>query len=140
MYRARIPKDIRKYKTKVVGPLTGRQAACAAVIVCVDLVIYAMFRLLGWGMSFLFYAVLIADIPVAAFAFDIDGVPMEMFIRDVLIWSLSRPKERTASFTMSDDEVMKIPSEMNETPKEEKKREKKMNDIVKNRPDLRPYE
>lgn len=140
MYRARIPKDIRKYKTKVVGPLTGRQAACAAVIVCVDFVIYAMFRLLGWGMSFLFYAVLIADIPVAAFAFDIDGVPMEMFIRDVLIWSLSRPKERTASFTMPDDDVMKIPSEINETPKEEKNRKKKMKDIAKNRPDLRPYE
>lgn len=141
MYRARIPKDLRKYKTKVVGPLTGRQAACAAVIVCVDLVIYGMLRILDLGTSFLFYVILIADVPIAAFAFDIDGVPMESFIKDVLLWSLARPKERTASFTDHDDEdVMKVPSEIKETSKEEKARKKEMKAIVKDHPELRPYE
>ena len=41
MIEAKVPKDIRSYKTKMIGPLTLRQFLCIFIIGIMDFAIYS---------------------------------------------------------------------------------------------------
>ena len=42
MIETKMPKDIRSYKTKLIGPFTMRQLACIAVMGVVDIILYSL--------------------------------------------------------------------------------------------------
>ena len=41
MIETKMPKDIRAYKTKLIGPFTGRQAICVVIAGIVFIIFYA---------------------------------------------------------------------------------------------------
>lgn len=44
MIEAKMPKDIRVYETKLIGPLTLRQTICLCVAIFVDIILYDINR------------------------------------------------------------------------------------------------
>ena len=40
MIESKMPKDIRAYKTKLLGPFNGRQLICVAIMLIVDFLLF----------------------------------------------------------------------------------------------------
>ena len=50
MIEAKMPKDIRVYETKLIGPLTLRQTICLCVAIFVDIVLYVLYLYMCCGI------------------------------------------------------------------------------------------
>lgn len=96
MIETKMPKDIRSYKTKLIGPFTMRQIICVAVMAVVDFILYALviqpFQLQA---EFIIYGLIFIDIPIGAFGWiEPQGLPLEKYLKDVLLRSFIAPVKR----------------------------------------------
>lgn len=96
MIEAKMPKDIRQYKTKLIGPFTGRQAACVAIMIAVDLILYSTVAApLKLSMNMMIYGLLIVDIPIALFGwYEPHEVPLEKYIKNIWLRTFTAPRKR----------------------------------------------
>lgn len=92
--KVKVPQDIRKYETKIIGPLSGRQlvlaAACLATILVVTLVASPFVP-----TSFLRFLQILPIIPFGAFMFIKPyEIPLEQFLLTVLYTMFLSPSKR----------------------------------------------
>lgn len=82
MIQVNVPKDIRSYKTKIIGPFSLRQLIAVAFTLAVDLGLYNfIFRPMEIPNEWLIYAICFVSLPPLAFGFiEIMGMPLEKYI------------------------------------------------------------
>ena len=121
MIETKMPKDIRAYKTKLIGPFTGRQAICVVIAGIVFIIFYACIaQPLNLPKEYLFYIGLPIVIPILAFGwYEPNGMKLEKYLQKVVIRSFSVPIKRKAG------NVLFKPAEKKPLTKEEQKRKKK---------------
>jgi hypothetical protein len=94
MLEAQIPKDIRKYEAKLVGPFTTRQTICF-IIACA--LAFFIFKVLNpiLGSTATFYASMLLLSPVILIGWvKIQGIPFERFVQAAFISTVLSPKHR----------------------------------------------
>ena len=133
MVETNIPKDIRVYKTRVVGPLTLRQLICLCIAVALDGLLYLVFEnLLHVPVRIFIFLLIFMDIPVMAFSIDVGGVPMEVYLKNTIIYTLLAPTKRKMSTKLDDDNYYM-------SDEERKKIGKKMDKLAKKYPEYKAY-
>lgn len=131
MIETKVPMDIRKYKTKIIGPFTLRQAICVGISIFIDLMFYLfIYSSLDLSINFLIYTVIIIDIPIMAFSFDHNGIPMEKFVYGFIRNNILAPVKRTYKNSFDDE------FEVNEVKLSDDSTIKKK---LKNKPELKAY-
>lgn len=121
MIETKMPKDIRSYKTKLIGPFTMRQILCVAVMAAVDFILYALvIRPFQLPAEFIIYGLIFVDVPIGAFGWiEPQGLPLEKYLRDVLLRSFIAPVKRKPQRVLYKEQVNA------EKPKSRKKKAKK---------------
>lgn len=96
MIEAKMPKDIRVYKTKLIGSLTFRQLICFLIAGIVDFILYiAVIEPFHISAKVVIYLVILIDSPIIAFGYiEPMGMPLEKYINKVLIRSFLAPRIR----------------------------------------------
>ena len=86
MIETKVPKDIRVYETKIIGPFSLRQAVCFLLLIFLDILIYSfMINPFSISADYAVYLLCLVDIPVAAFGFvKVMGVPREKYLDSVI--------------------------------------------------------
>lgn len=94
MIEAQIPKDIRKYESKLAGPFTLRELICFIIGCGMTYVVYKLVS--GVASSDIAVTVCIfTALPAVAFGWIKPyGMPLERFLQTVLISNLLAPKRR----------------------------------------------
>ena len=79
MIETKMPKDIRAYKTKLIGPFTGRQAICVVIAGIVFIIFYACIaQPFHLPQEYIFYVGLPLVIPILAFGwYEPNGMKLE---------------------------------------------------------------
>ncbi len=98
--------DNGQYQTKIIGPLTSRQAACAisGIIVAYIIVnIMSALNLPTWS-----YSIPIFVITAICFSFclPVYGMPMEKFLANMWIDNFANPSKRTLYATNSNAKAL----------------------------------
>jgi hypothetical protein len=94
MIEAQIPKDIRKYESKLVGPFTLRQLICFIIACVLALLAFRILKPLI-GSSNASTICLIIGIPPIAFGWVKPyGMTLEKFLQSALIGNVLAPKKR----------------------------------------------
>ncbi len=89
-----IPQDMRKYKDKLVGPFTGKQAAFGIAGAALEyLIVYPLTKGLTMEMQ-TFPVMVIAAICWFFSSIEPYGMPPEKFVTDVLLPLLLEPKHK----------------------------------------------
>lgn len=137
MIEGPIPKDIRKYETKTLGPFTSRQIVCGTIAAAIAYVIYQGCKNYMSGTSALCLA-LIPAIPILSFSvFKPYGMTLEKFLKTAFILNVMAPKIRKYKtnniYRLSTEPFLKI------SKKEYKKRKKKDRKIAKTNDDYIAY-
>lgn len=128
MIETKVPKDIRKYKTKAVGHFTIRQIVCISICIVADLLLYiCVFKPFNLNIRWIIYAIIGVDIPIMAFTFEPRGMKMEKYIKNILIRMLFSPTYRKPKNIIIEETTMEP------TPKSKLKKKQKEN------PTLKPY-
>ena len=96
MIEAKVPKDIRVYETKFVGPLTVRNTVC---LVIAGIVVYLTYNiccgLLGMSLNSFFYVGIFTAMPPLAFGWvSIEGMHLETYIKKIVIYNYLVPAYR----------------------------------------------
>lgn len=134
MIETKVPKDIRRYKTKLIGPFSTRQLICFAVAVVVDILVYlCILGPLELSLNTVIYVIIFLDIPIFAFIFEPMGVPMEIYLKNVMVKSFIYPAKRKVK-TRLREENKNILSD-----KERKAKQKKYKAQLKSNPELKPF-
>ena len=129
MIEIQIPKDIRKYEAKLIGPFTLRQLICFVIACVVGYVVYDVMNKLKL-QEHAMPICMICVAPVLAFGWVKPyGMPLEKFLQTALISTLLAPTERKYktknNFKITTDDHKKI------NQSEYKKRLKKANKLAK---------
>ena len=133
MVETNIPKDIRVYKTRVVGPLTLRQLICLCIAAALDGLLYLVFEnLLHVPVRIFIFLLIFMDIPVMAFSIYVGGVPMELQLQNTIIYTLLAPTKRKMSTKLDGDNYYM-------SDEERKKIGKKMDKLAKKYPEYKAY-
>lgn len=133
MVETNIPKDIRVYKTRVVGPLTLRQLICLCIAAALDGLLYLVFEnLLHIPVRIFVFLLIFMDIPVMAFSIDVGGVPMGVYLKNTIIYTLLAPTKRKMSTKLDGDNYYM-------SDEERKKIGKKMDKLAKKYPEYKAY-
>ena len=91
----RVPKDIRGYKTKIIGSLTLRQLICIAVAVAVDIFAYSfVLSSMNLDKEVLFYVLIFVDLPILLFMTEPSGMPFEIYLKEVVFRMFFYPRYR----------------------------------------------
>lgn len=97
MIEAKMPKDIRVYETKLIGPLTLRQTICLCVAILIDIILYAaVIKPFHVNIRLVVYLIMFADVPVFAFTYKPMGMALEKYLKNVTLRSFMAPKTRKA--------------------------------------------
>lgn len=133
MIEAKIPKDIRSYKTKIVGPLNLRQLICATIAVIVDAIMFfGFFKDSGLSPRVIMLICIIVDVIIFAFSFDINGMHMEDYLKEVFEKNFLWPAKRRAKKDLGTP-VKKM------SESEQKKHDKIVAKKIKENPMFKPY-
>lgn len=128
-----VPKDIRVYKSKVIGPFTLRQVICLAVAIAVDCLLYfGIFSMFDFSLNALIYVVILVDLPILAFTIEPLGMPMEQYLHKVLLKQFIAPNRRKTETKLT------TPLASHMTDKEKKKHQKQLEKKYQEHPDMRP--
>lgn len=93
MIEVEIPKDVRKFESKVVGPFSARQAVCLAIATPIILVSYFLLDFLATDTRMFVSAIL--GIPILAFGwYKPYGIKLEDFLKTAFISAMLSPKNR----------------------------------------------
>lgn len=127
MIETRVPKDIRQYDAKIIGPLNRRQLICASISCAASIGIFTVFKSIGISIEYVIYLVIICILPIMAFAVKIDGMTMEVYLKEVVMNYFMNPKVRYETKTFDDNGFHdpKTNSEIKKDLKRRKKLEKK---------------
>ena len=138
MLEMKIPKDVRRYETKFIGPLTGRQLILASVAVSAVLVVTFLINPMLPADLGRVVQVLVAAPFICAMFFKPYGMPLEKFAVIFLYSYLLSPPIRKYSNKNRYEEIKKkieieaAKEKKNSKRQNEKKKEKKKeNDKVK---------
>ena len=132
MIEAKVPQDIRKYKTKVLGSFTLRQVICAVVAVVIDIVLIAgVIVPMGLSVHTIVLVVILIDVPVFAFAIEVQGMSMEKFLYKILLRYIRTPAKRKAIYEQKSLAEIKL------SDKELKQREKKLKELKARYPEIK---
>lgn len=136
MIETKVPKDVRSYKTKVIGPFTTRQLLCFGAAILLDVSIFLFIHITGFNMSMTtaFYGLVFIDLPILAFMIEPQGMPMEKYLKNIILPGLMRPNKRKAENLLYEQQKMR---EL--TKKEKEERLKKIKHIGQKNPELKPY-
>ena len=109
MIETRVPKDIRAYETKIIGPLTARNAISVATAIVFDVILYkTIIKPFNISSNILMYILIIVDLPILAFGFlKIQGVPFEKYIRSFIGSVFIAPSKRKAKNTIIEKEKIR---------------------------------
>lgn len=97
MVEIKIPDDILRYKTTLVGPLTTRQTICVTICAGVNLGVYTLLKLLGIEMNIEAVVRLGVFLSMPILAFGIAepyGMPLEKYLKNVFLLYYIAPKDR----------------------------------------------
>lgn len=134
MIERRVPKDIRKYKTKVIGPLTLRQIICVLTAVVVDFILYLIIHnLTNLSIDTMILCLILVDVPIIAFVLSPLNLPMEVYLKEVLIPNFIYPTKRKVKRTVVERKTLKT------NDKDKEKREKEVKRLMKEHPEMKPY-
>ena len=134
MVEAKIPKDIRSYKTKVVGPLTFRQLICGTITVVVDLILwFLIFKDMNMSPRLIISIGALIDLPILAFCFSVNGMPMETYVKVIYTLNFKYPMKRRAEKCLREEYKPAL------SEKERRKRAKELEAKYKINPEFKPY-
>ena len=133
MIETKVPKDIRKYKTKFIGPLTLRQSVCAAIAIVLDIIIYTfIIKPFNISQDLAFFIIFILDtIPLAFGKIDVLGMSLEQKLKYIIFNSILSPSVKLPK----DTDFKEI--EPNFTEKEVRQAQKELKKEIKNHPELK---
>lgn len=95
MIERKVPKDIRNYKTKVLGPFTVRQLICVGVMIVIDIILYmTVYDFFNLTPDSFMYVVFAFDTVIAAFMLEPAGLPMEKYLMKIILPNFTNPKSR----------------------------------------------
>lgn len=136
MVETKVPKDVRSYKTKIIGPFSLRQIICIVAAVIFDAILYFLSQAIGieLTMEVVIYVVMFLDLPILAFMLTPQGMPMEQYLLKVIFANFTKPSKRKVETLLYEDQ-----KQMPLTKKELQEREKRINSIGRKNPDLKPY-
>lgn len=135
MIETRVPKDIRQYESKIIGPLTTRQLICVSLSAAASVGLFTVFKAIGLPTEYTIYIVVVCVLPIMAFAVKIDGMRMEVYIRDVVMNYFMSPKIRYGSKNYTEISEFHDPKTKSEIKKDIKRRKK----LAKKNPEFRAY-
>ena len=123
MIEGQVPKDIRKYEAKLLGPFTTRQVIFGVVAAVVAYAVYGICK--GpLGSSNAITACMIFSMPILSFAFIKPyGMPLEKFIQTAFVSNVMAPRVRKYKTNNHFKQIEESFKPMGE--KEYKKRKKK---------------
>lgn len=141
MIEGKVPKDIRSYKTKIIGPFTVRQAACIFIMIAVDFIFYStIWKSFYLSSDFLIYGVIFLDVPIAMFGWlEPMGMPLESYLKKILIRTFIAPTKRTEKTNIYRMEQTGNTKEEPKNKKERKKKKKESDKLLKTNPDYKPF-
>lgn len=136
MIETKVPKDVRAYKTKIIGPFTLRQIVCFVAAALFDGIIYLLSVAFGieLNMQIVIYGLIFINMPILMFVLEPQGMPMEQFLSKVVFMNFVKPNKRKAEKLLFEEQ--KKPAL---TKKQKKEREKTINQIGHKNPSLRAY-
>ena len=125
MIESKMPKDIRAYKTKLIGPFSGRQLICIGIMLAVDFLLFQLIILpMELPLEFVIYGLVFIDVPIGAFGWvEITGMPLETYIKEVVLKMFLAPAKRKPKHIIYEEKT-NIPD----------KKAKKKNKKAKNEP------
>ncbi len=96
MIESKMPKDIRAYKTKLLGPFNGRQLICVAIMLIVDFLLFKIVvNPLQLPLDYVIFGLILIDLPIATFGWvEINGMSLECYIKEVGFKTLFAPTKR----------------------------------------------
>lgn len=134
MIETKVPMDVRKYKAKLIGPFTTRQLICLTICIAIDIVFYLL--LAGPAqipVKITVFILVVIDCPVLAFTLEPLGIPMEKYLKNVLLRMFLAPIRRKAKSPVP------VPETKPHTSKEIKESKKKMKKLIKTNPEYKGY-
>lgn len=134
MIETRVPKDVRKYEAKILGPFNKRQLICLGLGITVGIIVFTFFTSAGISSENTIYIVIVCVLPIMAFAVKIDDMPMEVFIKNVFMNYYTTPRVRIQSEEIIKREKIQKPKTKKEIKKDLKRRKK----LEKENPEFRP--
>ena len=135
MLETKVPKDIRKYKTKLMGPFTWRQLICIVISLTVDILLFFLLcSMLNVPLNIFIYILIFIDVPIMAFTLEPYGIRMEKYLKNVLLTSFLYPTKRIHKTELIKQEVTTLSN------KELKKKKKLYKKNLKANPEFRPYQ
>lgn len=97
-----MPKDIRMYKTKSIGPFTIREAVCIILAILTCFFVYnCIMNPLDASITVTVYGCMLISIPFIGFGWYAPcGMPLEQYLSQVLLRYLISPTNRKAEMDM----------------------------------------
>ena len=88
-----IPKDIRKYEAKLVGPLSTRQTICAIIASIVAVILYLSLDFLPSDAKY--FVIFVGAVPIMLFGWVKPfGMHLEEFLQAAFVSNILSPKYR----------------------------------------------
>lgn len=134
MIETKVPMDVRTYKAKLIGPFTTRQLICVSIAAALDAFLFlVIINPLNIPVRLAVFALVLIDVPILSFILEPMGLPMEKYIRNVLIRSLIAPTKRKAKTSLAEASSKRY------SLKEIKASKKKMKKLLNTHPEYKPY-
>lgn len=126
MIESKMPKDIRAYKTKLIGPFNGRQLICVGIMLVVDFLLFQLVVLpLDLPLEFVIYGLVFIDLPIAAFGWvEINGMSLETYMKEVVLKMFLAPAKRKSKHVIYETKA-DIPDKSQKKKKKKTKNEPK---------------
>lgn len=127
MIETKVPKDIRKFKGKAVGPFTLRQVICGLAAMAVDFTVYrVVLNPYDVSQDTCMFVMIAIAVLILSFSFEPYGMKMEIYVRKVLYKNFFYPNVRKTETVLtckpqpkSAEELAKINKEYKQRIKEE---------------------
>lgn len=132
MIEGKVPQDITIYKTKVMGNFSLRQAVCIVIAGGVDIALFLLLKTIGVSIEVFIVVGLCIDVLIMMFSVKHQGMYMEVWIKEVLVWNI-----KTSNIRLPGKEYAS-----NSKKKDRKNNEisrKKMKELQKIHPEYIPY-
>ena len=141
MIETKVPKDIRKFKGKAIGPFSFRQIVCIIIAIIVDMTVYQNF-IKGSDMSSdnSIIILMLCAIPILIFSFEPSGMKMEVYLRDVVYKNFLYPAKRRIRTEIISEKKTASDKESNTIGvKEQKRIQNEYKKAIKEHPEWKRY-
>jgi len=131
MVETKVPKNIKKYKAKIVGNMfTARQIVCAMVALVSDVILLKVLKAFTSEIIVIGVTIFIIDLIIISFCFEVDGLYLDEYAFKVLIPSFKNPSKRYV--------IKRSEANQNKIYFNKKSMKKKREALYKERPELKP--